>query len=1448
MTRTSWICLTFLVLFSLLLTQATHAQPRPPRQPGDTSEETTGQGGTINSRLRGQTGQLSVVIELADAPTAQLFARAQSGGPAAQAAQTAQAQLARVEQAQQSLLPSLAQLGARVIYRTQRVYNGIAAHVDAARLAEIARLPGVKAIHPQVKHSLNLDSSVPLIGAPQLWAGAGLQSPLTGAGIKIGVIDTGVDYLHTGFGGPGTQAAYDANNTKVLGDAPFPSVRVIGGYDFAGDDYTGSNNPQPDPDPMDCNGHGSHVAGIAAGNGVTDTGAAYAGPYDTSTHANVNFRIGPGVAPQASLFALRVFGCDGSTELVPQAIEWAVDPNGDGNFSDHLDVINMSLGSDFGYENDSTSVAADNAVLAGVIVVASAGNDGDSTFITGSPGSAGRVISVASSVDATDILDGFRENTPTARTLPASYSAAFDWAGMPAPVTRDLVYPPTQRSGCQAFTPANAALISGKIVLLDWTDNECGSIARGANLVAAGAAGSIVVDNGEQFDLYMTGSATIPMVSAPKLVGDALKTDLSGGTVNVTLSGQYTSSTPYTDARLVDTISAFSSRGPRREGSALKPDISAPGQGIFSVGALTRDEGANISGTSMAAPHIAGAMVLLRQLHPTWTVAELKALAMNTAVNNLRSDLPVGAPLFSPARIGAGRADLPRAAASNVIAFEGSGDGLVSVSFGHNDVVSTMTVFRSVQIANKNTSPVTYNLAYVPVTTAPGVAYTLSASSVTVPAAGVATVTITMSANAQQMKHVHDPTLSETQQELARPWLSEASGYLALTESGLATSQFSAWISANQENPPSSSDVTATGNFTYTAATGSIEYRIAFDKPIVLTAAHFHRAPAGQNGPVILPIATGDTTFGPGDPLIGSSTVPAGDRPLLLQGGLYVNFHTAAFPGGEIRGQLAPSLVDTVLRVPVYASARPASGMRAVDELDLSDPTTLSATLVLTGTGVNTGSNYPHDVVSLVSPFELQYISPNEPASDALNDKADLAYVGVTSNVASTSAFTETTLSFGLATHGAWSTPNTVEFQIFIDTDRDGTDDFVLFNSNLGYMTGNDRNDVLLGFIWNLETNDLFITDYVNGMSPGTYDTAVFNSNVLALSVAAADLGLTAQNARFNYRVVTLSQDAPTNDENYGGLFGGIIDSTTTQTYDAAHPGISLLNSLDDTPLFEDLPGEDISLAYNAAAFDTANSKGMLLLHYHNTLAERAQVLRAGPLLAAPAGDRAKPGSYFTFEASGFAPGEATTVAVDDHRVLTLNADNNGNASFVVYFPLTVPQRAYTVTVSSVAQEPQLTAAAREAQQQVTIDGAAPALPLPASNALPLANALPALLTAPAGDRGKPGSYFTFEAEGFVPQEAVTIAADGRTLLTLNADTDGHVSFVLFFPLSAPQRSYTIVASSVTRGPQPTAAAREAQRQVTVDGSAAMLPLPANNTRPVVYVLPVMVYLPIVQR
>src|SRR6185312_14469723 len=159
-----------------------------------------------------------------------------------------------------------------------------------------------------------------------------------------------------------------------------PTAKVVGGFDFAGPTYNADvagSTPTPDPDPLDGNGHGSHVAGTAAGFGVTGS-------------------IGPGVAPEALLYALKVFNdTEGSTNLVSEAIEWALDPNHDGNMKDHLDVINMSLGSPFGDPDDPSAISAENAADLGVIVVASAGNEGEFPYITGAPAVAPGAISVA---------------------------------------------------------------------------------------------------------------------------------------------------------------------------------------------------------------------------------------------------------------------------------------------------------------------------------------------------------------------------------------------------------------------------------------------------------------------------------------------------------------------------------------------------------------------------------------------------------------------------------------------------------------------------------------------------------------------------------------------------------------------------------------------------------------------------------------------------------------------------------------------------------------------------------------------------------------------------------------------------------------------------------------------------------------------------------------------
>jgi subtilisin family serine protease len=206
-------------------------------------------------------------------------------------------------------------------------------------------------------YEVNTASSVPFIGAPNVWGGIAAAD---GTGVRIGIIDTGIDYTHADFGGSGLVSDYISNNRTIIEAGTFPTAKVVGGYDFVGDAYnagsTNSDTPVPDPDPLDCAGHGSHVAGIAAGLGVLINGATYNGPY-TNGRDFTQFKIGPGVAPRALLYALKVFGCSGSVDdsVLLQAVEWAADPNNDTNFVDRLDAVNLSIGSFFGITATTTT-------------------------------------------------------------------------------------------------------------------------------------------------------------------------------------------------------------------------------------------------------------------------------------------------------------------------------------------------------------------------------------------------------------------------------------------------------------------------------------------------------------------------------------------------------------------------------------------------------------------------------------------------------------------------------------------------------------------------------------------------------------------------------------------------------------------------------------------------------------------------------------------------------------------------------------------------------------------------------------------------------------------------------------------------------------------------------------------------------------------------------------
>ena len=644
---------------------------------------------------------VAVFLEL-DGPSLaelELAAAERAGGkPAAVAPPPSVARLAEIRRQQAALEPLLAPLEAKVTGRFTTLVNALRVLVPESRIAALAAVPGVKRVQRAHLYRPHLETSVPWVGAPAAWAASGTK--LNGTGVRLGIIDSGIDYHHADFGGSGKTTDYDANDPTVIEPGTFPTTKVAGGTDFVGDDYdasgkNGSTTPVPDPDPLDpaANGHGSHVAGIAAGFGVRSNGGTYGGFYDASVDFS-RFKVGPGVAPKASLYALKVFGRSGSTVAVTDALEWAADPDGDGRTTDHLDVVNLSLGGDFGFDEpaDVELQAVDRLARLGCVVVISAGNGGDTHYIVGSPGIAARAVTVANSIDNGTTTSALKVLTPLA--------IATNYAAVEGGLTAPLAEVGAKTAQVVATVPAdacgplsNTAALKGKLALID--RGGCFFTEKIALAQAAGAIGVIMVNHQDGPPIVMGGDPvdpiTIPGMMISKADGAILKAELARG-----LTATLSDATVVLHPELADHLEESSSRGPVLSSSRLKPDLAAPGSHIRSAKAGGGTIGVVYTGTSMSAPHVAGAAALLKQAHPTWPVDDLKAALMNTALPMHDGE---GDP-YPASRAGAGRLQVGLAAATQVVAKADNTFGEVSLSFGAHELAEPFTATRSLRLVN----------------------------------------------------------------------------------------------------------------------------------------------------------------------------------------------------------------------------------------------------------------------------------------------------------------------------------------------------------------------------------------------------------------------------------------------------------------------------------------------------------------------------------------------------------------------------------------------------------------------------------------------------------------------------------------------------------------------------------------------------------------------------
>jgi minor extracellular serine protease Vpr len=516
---------------------------------------------------------------------------------------------------------------ARVQYAERKhfrdLWNGLTVRADARNANKIRGLPGVVAVYPVTKVSLAQDDSQPgnvvdLITAIKMTGVDIAQNELglTGRGVRVAIVDTGIDYNHPDLGG-------------CFG----PGCRVEKGYDLVGDAFNANDAVPiiaPDPDPDDCAGHGTHVAGIVGANGGIR-----------------------GVAPEVKFHAYRVFGCEGSTtsDIMLEAMEMAL--------RDHADVLNMSIGAALQWPQYPTAQASNRLVKRGVVVVASIGNDASlGLYGASAPGVGRDVIGVAS-------FDNTFANLVSFTISPDNAHVGYTNSDSPAPPTSGSF--PVARTGtatstADACNPLAAGSLTGMVALI--RRGTCSLYQKSINAQNAGAVAVILYNNASGYlNPTVAGdpAVTVPVVAITAANGVIIDSRLAGGPVTMTWTNEVISE-PDPTANL---ISSFSSWGVPPDLS-FKPDMGAPGGLIRSTLPLEQGGYGTLSGTSMSSPHVAGAVALMLQARPRIRPDEVQARLQNLARPHPYASLTSGF-IDAVHRQGAGMLQIDEAVLSDVV-------------------------------------------------------------------------------------------------------------------------------------------------------------------------------------------------------------------------------------------------------------------------------------------------------------------------------------------------------------------------------------------------------------------------------------------------------------------------------------------------------------------------------------------------------------------------------------------------------------------------------------------------------------------------------------------------------------------------------------------------------------------------------------------------------------
>lgn len=1063
--------------------------------------------------------------------------------------------------AQQGLIASLQQVDAEVLFQTSIAYNGIAVSVQSNQISALQSFPGVVNTHVITPKERSSISATAFSGAPVIWS-----SPRRAAGkdIRIGIVDTGIDYMHATFGGSGRRDNQSTNDSRIIESGSFPTQKVVGGFDFAGNGYDasgeeGSVTPSPDPDPLDCQGHGTHVASTTAGFGVTPDGETYRDDYSGSYDFS-EFLVGPGVAPEASLYALKVFGCSGTTALTTLAIEWALDPNGDGNIDDRLDVLALALGSQDSSPSDPDAVAVQNAVDAGIVVVTAAGDNGDTFYSIDAPASATGSIAIGATLDpsqATDDAPAGSLATFTARGPQRGGAAKPDLVSSGVSILSAEA-----GSGNEAVmmtgTSMATAQVAGAAALLrqlnpEWTPQQIKAALMNTAAPTQDAEGNV-------YPPSISGAGRLSAVRFDSLDLLAYVEDDEGA---VSLSyGAPLLSQEWTDTRslVIDNPSAhervvtLSSTTTATEAGVFieVPDehVRIPPQEHVTVPVKVRIEPEKLDNTPdptmslrqsnapryFLAEHGGFIQVETREDVQIRTANASDIASVGFYIDFKILDAPVDQSTF-----GLYRSFEPRKYTIQVRELEADpSDALVTkrltldelrdytfVLIGHDGRYDMLVVDdTATELPAKDQSLVRF----------------LNASRTNDRSPGPLDVYIN---NELQISRLEPRRLSD---------------FIPLTPGKYAVQFFRAGSTPSPESLVASE--------TFGVSTGEVA---------VVAAGRYSGEECSPGNRQCEAMRRGFSTTA--QPRVDESSVK-----------VQVPFQVFPRSGSEV------DVVDQNVRIP-------------------PDATTFS--FALRNTGVrNTPIDGPFvsPLVPIASVLELVQSSPRLSDLDESSRVADLEYVGITNNLAEVNDVSITTIFFGTASYGAWSTPNDVQFRVYFDTDLNGTDDYVLVSASRGVLRSTGPNDVFESILYQIlpdSTLQARGASYWNTLAAPTVQTGIdgapYNTSVGMQAVNARTLGLTNTQSRFRYRVETRARDA----ENFERTVDR-VPSRGYLEYDVAKVVASPINTVSpllNRPIFVSVEGAEISGEVDPAALRTKGQQELLVLYHHNEVQDQTEVV-----------------------------------------------------------------------------------------------------------------------------------------------------------------------------------------------------------------------------------------------